>query len=39
MSPEVGGGWKVVAASSGPEGIDLARSTNPDAIRHDVKMP
>ena len=39
MSLEMGGGWEVVAAGSGAEGIELARSAGPDAILLDVMMP
>ena len=34
-----GAGWEVLAAPSGPVGIDLARSTRPDTILLDVMMP
>ncbi|MFN0170685.1 MAG: response regulator [Bryobacteraceae bacterium] len=33
------GGFRVEHASSGPEGIDMARRLNPDAITLDVMMP
>ncbi|MFN3430855.1 MAG: response regulator [Candidatus Sericytochromatia bacterium] len=36
---EVVGGWEVLAASSGPEGLDAARDGAPDAILLDVMMP
>ena len=39
MSLEMGGGWEVVVAGSGAEGIQLARSAGPDAILLDVMMP
>ena len=39
LSLEVGAGWEVLAAASGPEGIELARSVRPDAILLDVMMP
>jgi CheY-like chemotaxis protein len=39
MSLEVTGGWHVLAASSGPEGLDLARRSRPDVILLDVMMP
>lgn len=32
-------GWDVLAASSGAEGIELARAEQPDAIVLDVMMP
>jgi CheY-like chemotaxis protein len=32
-------GWQVLAASSGREGIDVARAEQPDAIVLDVMMP
>ena len=32
-------GWQVVAASSGREGIELAKAEQPDAIVLDVMMP
>lgn len=36
---EVIGGFTVATASSGPEGIDAAAATHPDAILLDVMMP
>ncbi len=36
---EVVGGWEVVTASSGNEGIRLAATEQPDAILLDVMMP
>lgn len=36
---EVVGGWEVITASSGSEGLDLAASQQPDAILLDVMMP
>lgn len=36
---EVVGGWEVITASSGEEGIDLAATKQPDAILLDVMMP
>lgn len=39
MSLELVGGYEVVEASSGPEGIQKAVSEKPDAILLDVMMP
>ena len=39
LSLELGAGWTVLAASSGPEGVKLARENKPDAILLDVMMP
>jgi CheY-like chemotaxis protein len=39
LSLEATAGWQVLAASSGPEGIELAISNQPDAILMDVMMP
>jgi CheY-like chemotaxis protein len=36
---EVVGGWKVLTASSGREGVQLAETQQPDAILLDVMMP
>lgn len=36
---EIVGGWEVITASSGSEGLDLAASQQPDAILLDVMMP
>lgn len=36
---EVVGGWEVITASSGSEGIRLAPTEQPDAILLDVMMP
>lgn len=38
-SLEMVGGWEVSVAHSGAEGVALARSTLPDAIVMDVRMP
>jgi CheY-like chemotaxis protein len=38
-SLEMLGGWEVLAAHSGREGIDLAAAEQPDAILLDVMMP
>ena len=39
MSLEMTAGWEVLAASSGPEALALARAELPDAILLDVMMP
>ena len=39
VSLEMVGGWEVVTARSGREGLDKARSDKPDAILLDVMMP
>ncbi|BAU10936.1 response regulator receiver protein [Leptolyngbya sp. NIES-3755] len=39
ISLEEFGGWQTIAASSGTEGIALARSEIPDAILLDISMP
>lgn len=39
MSLEVMGGWQTLTASSGAEGIDIAKREKPDAILLDVMMP
>lgn len=39
MSLEMVGGWEVTMAHGGAEGIAAARSTLPDAIVMDVRMP
>ncbi|MGG6263741.1 response regulator [Leptolyngbya sp. AN03gr2] len=39
ISLEEFGGWQSIAASSGTEGIALARSKVPDAILLDISMP
>ncbi|WP_088889323.1 response regulator [Leptolyngbya ohadii] len=39
VSLEEFGGWRTIAASSGLEGLQLARSTVPDAILLDISMP
>jgi CheY-like chemotaxis protein len=39
LSLELGAGWTVLTASSGGEGIDVARDKQPDAILLDVMMP
>jgi len=36
---EVMGGWEVLTARSGQEGLQLARSAKPDGILLDVMMP
>ncbi len=36
---EVVGGWKVIIASSGSEGLSLAATEQPDGILLDVMMP
>ena len=36
---EVVGGWEVITASSGSEGLSLAATEQPDAILLDVMMP
>ena len=39
MGIEIEVGWQVLIASSGMEGIDLAKTKQPDAILLDVMMP
>jgi CheY-like chemotaxis protein len=39
LSLETVAGWRVTAAGSGQEGIELARKAPPDAILLDVMMP
>ncbi|HEV7196673.1 MAG TPA: response regulator [Pedococcus sp.] len=39
MSLEVVGGWSVVTATDGQQGLDVARAELPDAIVMDVMMP
>lgn len=39
MGIEIEVGWQVLVASSGMEGIDLAKTKQPDAILLDVMMP
>ncbi|MCC5896323.1 MAG: response regulator [Phormidium sp. BM_Day4_Bin.17] len=39
LTLELEGGWQVLAASSGSEGVNLARFHHPDAILLDVMMP
>ena len=39
MSLEIMGGWQTMAASSGADGVDVARREQPDAILLDVMMP
>jgi CheY-like chemotaxis protein len=39
LSLELGAGWTVLAACSGPEGVKLASEQKPDAILLDVMMP
>lgn len=39
LALELSGGWKVLAASSGTEGVAMARDYLPDAILLDVMMP
>jgi CheY-like chemotaxis protein len=39
LSLEMVGGWQVLTASSGPEGIEVASQQKPDAILLDVMMP
>ncbi len=39
LALETVGGWDVITAFSGKEGIDLAREERPDAILLDVMMP
>ena len=36
---EIVGGWEVITASSGSEGLNLAATERPDAILLDVMMP
>ncbi|MBD2183989.1 response regulator [Planktothrix sp. FACHB-1355] len=39
FSLEAGGGWEVLAAACGSEGLALAEAEQPDAIILDVMMP
>lgn len=39
ISLEEFGGWQTIAASSGEEGLQLARTQHPDAILLDISMP
>ncbi|MFZ0964580.1 MAG: response regulator [Terriglobia bacterium] len=39
ISLEMIAGWKVLAASSGPAGLEIAQAEQPDAILLDVMMP
>jgi CheY-like chemotaxis protein len=39
LSLEATAGWKVLTASSGAEGIEIAKAEQPDAILMDVMMP
>lgn len=39
VSLEEFGGWQTIAATSGAEGLQLARSDLPDAILLDISMP
>jgi CheY-like chemotaxis protein len=39
LSLEATAGWQVAAASSGAQGIELAKTYQPDAILMDVMMP
>jgi CheY-like chemotaxis protein len=39
LALEVSSDWRVLAASSGAEGIDQAKAARPDAILLDVMMP
>lgn len=39
LSLEATAGWQVIKASSGAQGIELAKSAQPDAILMDVMMP
>lgn len=39
LSLEMMGGWEVLTAGSGPEGIETAAREQPDAILLDVMMP
>jgi CheY-like chemotaxis protein len=39
LSLELSAGWTVLTASSGVQGIDVAREKQPDAILLDVMMP
>jgi CheY-like chemotaxis protein len=39
LALEVGSDWRVLAASSGAQGIEQARAERPDAILLDVMMP
>jgi len=39
LSLELGAGWTVLTASSGAEGVTLARTITPEAILLDVMMP
>lgn len=38
-SLEVVGGWAVMVAETGPQGVETAKTTPPDAILLDVMMP
>ena len=39
MSLEIMGGWQTISASSGAQGVELAKRERPDAILLDVMMP
>ena len=39
LSLELGAGWTVLTAASGPDGIEIAGDKHPDAILLDVMMP
>jgi CheY-like chemotaxis protein len=39
LSLEATAGWKILTASSGAEGIEIATAEHPDAILMDVMMP
>ncbi|CAD5937442.1 MAG: response regulator [Planktothrix agardhii] len=39
MCLEVAGGWEVITACCGSDGLDLAQKAQPDAILLDVMMP
>jgi CheY-like chemotaxis protein len=39
LSLEATAGWKTLTASSGAEGIEIAKAEQPDAILMDVMMP
>lgn len=39
LSLESVAGWQVTSAASGPEGLALAKTTQPDAVLLDVMMP
>ena len=39
MALEVTAGWNVLAASGGPQAIEIARAHHPDAVLLDMMMP